>query len=248
MPKTTAETQDRPYGFKFHEAGAALVHLLRAMPPGEFHKFCPDMEQHATCTQPDDMMLAMFGALRGVLRKIGDLPEEGSNATKLCAAYEIAPKVGRPRREVVINEEAEKRADAIIEERRRLQINARARQRSVSTPVGVDVKAHVGGFTTRGTRVEPAKAAAIVEVCKAVCGACWRVRVAQECHDRFPMFRAGIAVLELGGVDVRVHVRLSPQVSLEGVKAGDSRYACILSLSALILPCLIAYWPKVPYG
>ena len=169
MPKTKGEKKDRPYVFYFGEEAAALVHLLRAMGPDEFRKYCPDIELHGACTQPDDMLVSMFRALHGDIRKIGELPEQGSNAVKLCAAYEFAPKPGRPRREVVINEEAKKRAAEIIQERRRVQINARQRQRRASTPAGVDVKAHVGGFTTRGTRVEPVKEAAIVEVRKL----CW---------------------------------------------------------------------------
>ena len=169
MPKTAQETHERPYKFYFGEEAAALIYLLRAADATTFHKYCPDIENHGSLTGADDIILSMFKALHGALTPVLDeLPDEGTKSQKFCAAYRLAHKVGRPRREVVINEMAEERAAEIIQERRRLQINAQERQRHASKPADIDAKAHVGGFTTRGTRVEPAKAAAIVEVRKAM--------------------------------------------------------------------------------
>ena len=55
MPNTVQEKKERPYGFKFDEEAAALVHLLRHASPADFKKYCPDLEQHGACTGVDDM-------------------------------------------------------------------------------------------------------------------------------------------------------------------------------------------------
>ena len=197
MPKTAQEINERPYIFKFGEEAAALIYLLRAADATTFRKYCPDIENHGSITGADDIILSMFRALHGaVIATLDELPEEGTKSEKFCAAYALAAKVGRPRREVVINEMAEERAAEIIQEKRRLQINAQERQRHASKPAGLEAKAHVGGFTTRGTRVEPAKAAAIVEVRKGMYCVSGHAKLWMA-PTAFSMICAGDAVLEL---------------------------------------------------
>ena len=165
MPQTNAEPTDGKYLFGFGEEAAATVHLLHATTSVNFKKICPDLEQHGSCTSAGAMFSSMHRALHGALLiKTGELPDK-PKARDFCDAYELAPKVGRPRREVAAREEAEKIAAAEDAEIRRKLLTARERQRHVSAPVGLDAGCHVGGFTTRGNRVQPACAAAIVEVC-----------------------------------------------------------------------------------
>ena len=57
-----------------------------------------------------------------------------------------------------------------------------------------------------------------------------------------PTFRAGVAVLELAGDDVCVHVWLGAQVPLEGVEAGDMRSAIILCPLTFALLLTTAYY------
>ena len=111
MPKTAQEINERPYILKFGEEAAALIYLLRAADATTFRKYCPDIENHGSITGADDIILSMFRALHGaVIATLDELPEEGTKSEKFCAAYALAAKVGRPRREVVINEMAEERA------------------------------------------------------------------------------------------------------------------------------------------
>ena len=118
MPQTKAEPTDGQFKFGFGEEAAATVHLLRATTPVNFKKICPDLEQHGSCTSAGAMFSSMHRALHGALRKTGELPDK-PKARDFCAAYELAPKVGRPRREVAAREEAEKIAAAEDAERRR---------------------------------------------------------------------------------------------------------------------------------
>ena len=164
MPKTKAEHVERPWRFYLNDEGAALVHLLRSLNDTDFKKYCPDIVNHHSCTGVDDLMLSMFRALLGRIEQVGDVPAEGTPASRLCAAFRLAPKIGRPKREAAINEAASEKAAVLIQEWRRKQLNARARQQYRAQPVGLEAGCHVGGFTTRGTRVEPVKSAAIVEV------------------------------------------------------------------------------------
>ena len=174
MPQTDAESTNGAYGFKFDEEPAAIVHLLRASDPVDFKKMCPDLEQHGRSTGAGAMFSSMFRALHGAIKKTGELPDR-PKAKDFCAAYKLCPKVGRPRREVAARDQGDKIAAAAEEERRTKHVNARQKQRRITTPAGLDSKCHVGGFTTRGNKVEPVKDAAILSVCLPfVSRACWK--------------------------------------------------------------------------
>ena len=166
MPKAKEPKEEKPYGFYFNEKAAALIQLLRHCDLATFHKFCPDISNAARSgLGADDILLSLFGAMHGDLKQICELPAEGKKDVRLRAAWELCPKVGRPRREVALRLEAEKLAAAAEEERRRKHVNSRMRQRHITTPAGLEPKCHLGGFTTRGNKVEPVKDAAIVSVC-----------------------------------------------------------------------------------
>lgn len=108
------------------DLATALVHLLRNCDAAEFKKYCPGVTQRGSCTSVSEMLLAMFRALHGDIVETGEVldDDEAKPAARLCVAYALAPKVGRPRREVALREEAEKLAKEQAEERRRKHVLA----------------------------------------------------------------------------------------------------------------------------
>jgi hypothetical protein len=163
MPYTHAQAKGGKHHFLLDDLATALVHLLRNCDAAEFKKYCPGVTQRGSCTSVSEMLLAMFRALHGDIVETGEVldDDEAKPAARLCVAYALAPKVGRPRREVALREEAEKLAKEQAEERRRKHVLAQQRQRYMSAPDGLHTKAHVGGRTCRGTIVEPVRDAAL---------------------------------------------------------------------------------------
>eukprot|EP00326_Haptolina_ericina_P010274 CAMPEP_0181226936 /NCGR_PEP_ID=MMETSP1096-20121128/32520_1 /TAXON_ID=156174 ORGANISM="Chrysochromulina ericina, Strain CCMP281" /NCGR_SAMPLE_ID=MMETSP1096 /ASSEMBLY_ACC=CAM_ASM_000453 /LENGTH=99 /DNA_ID=CAMNT_0023320307 /DNA_START=438 /DNA_END=738 /DNA_ORIENTATION=- len=94
----------------------------------------------------------MFRALHGDIVETGEVldDDEAKPAARLCVAYALAPKVGRPRREVALREEAEKLAKEQAEERRRKHVLAQQRQRYMSAPDGLHTKATLAAARVEG--------------------------------------------------------------------------------------------------
>ena len=218
------EKKTRPHAFFYSNDAAAVVYLLRASDSTTWKKFCPDIENHGAATGADDIMMSMFRALHGGLEQTDDLADEGgSKSERFLEAYQLTPKVGRPRREVAIREEADRLYEEEKAERQRKLRATQERQRYAGQPAGHDAKGHIGGFTTRGTRVEPVKEAAVVQVTA-------RRELAMIAQSAAPLSRltdllrtpprTESAVRRLAREYLRVCMRLPPQVPRESLQAG----------------------------